>query len=280
MQLGGSGRTAVALVAICLAILLLLCARLLRRPSPPPPEPARRLDTVDVGNLKLSLASNPSVPWFVVGMPATPLLADWAQWGVDEARVLLSPDGCFGAYDGCEGDSIIRGGAVQFKSARCRRDPLCQPKHEMRAGLSLAEASRIFADPGAHGATHAYVRAAVPRSVRLRLAESVGAPFQNLGPYLSSHGATTNLHWDGSAGILAQTLGEKEVSLFEPGTMPGAMPAGPCRRRSAMDGLACPPGALYTVVLPPGLALYIPPKWAHHIVSKAPYTLGAVWRLI
>ena len=219
-------------------------------------------------------------PCLVVGLPAVPPLAAWDSWDCSTVRVLLSPTGLFGHYGSCEDDASMTAGVVSFTSPLCLGDALCHPQHVVRQGLSLAEAQALFEDPGSAGASHAYVRGSVAAPRRRALGAAAGLECRNVAPYLSSAGATTNLHWDGHPGILAQTAGHKRVALFAPGEMPAAHRKGsPCFRRSREAGRECPPGAREHHLLGPGQGLFIPAGWAHHITSLDAVTLGCVWRM-
>lgn len=220
-------------------------------------------------------------PWLVVGLWSTPRLPQWGEWGVEYVRALASPTGVFGAYGDCEYESLADSQSptgVAFQLARCRQDPICEPRHWVTK-QSFETAAQVFAAPELLQATHVYLRGTAGRETRQLAAGAIGVPLKNLSPYLSSAGSATNLHFDGPPGILAQTEGEKDVSLFAPGTMPLQAPKGsPCYRRSRHDGRECPDGAAYRVRLQPNWGVYIPALWAHHVTSLSAETLGAVWR--
>lgn len=220
-------------------------------------------------------------PWLVVGLWSTPRLPQWGEWGVEYVRALVSPTGVFGAYGDCEIESRADSQSptgVAFQLARCRQDPICEPRHWVTKH-SFETAAQVFAEPELLQATHVYLRGTAGRETRQLAAGAIGVSLKNLSPYLSSAGSATNLHFDGSPGILAQTEGEKDVSLFAPGTMPFQAPKGsPCYRRSRHDGRECPDGAAYRIRLQPNWGVYIPAHWAHHVTSLSAETLGAVWR--
>ena len=269
-------------------LLLLVCAWLLlrlRTASLARPDPARALQGLpvvracDVAEQRLRF---PDQPWFVVDAPIVPDAHAWRLWGCEAVRVLLSPDGVFGAYGECDGDAEMdeESRRIIFQSAHCQRDPACRPRHVARM-LPLEAALRAFARPPERWASHVYLRSRASPERRRELAGAFGLrDVQNLSPYLSGRGATTGLHWDGHAGILSQAKGEKLVQLFAPGRMPGQRgdQLSPCYRRSAQSGAACPPDAAHRLLLTPGLSLHIPRGWAHHVTSRSAYTLGCVWR--
>jgi hypothetical protein len=201
-----------------------------------------------------------SVPVLVAAPAPTPLPEHWRRsWGVSRVAVLRSLDGVFGAYGACE--PWCSGG---FRGA-CAADPLCRAAHWRE--YASPEAALLAFGAGV------YLRGAASAAARRRWR------VRNLSAYLSSAGCVTNLHWDGAAGLLAQTRGRKLVRLFAPGTMPDAAPRGsPCFRRSYQSGRACPAGACSELVLEEGSALLIPAGWAHHVTSLDDFTLGAVWR--
>lgn len=242
---------------------------------------AQGLRVVRASSVPWAVEAMGAVPWFVRGLWETPPLPQWPQWGVSAVRVLASPTGTFGAYADCESDGVPdprKSSGISFTSQRCRRDEACEPKHYVKEA-TIDEAIQAFADPGSLGASHVYVRAVAGDEMRQRAGESVGSRLRNLAPYLSSAGSVTNLHWDAAAGILAQTEGEKDVSLFPAQTMPSESKRdSPCYRRSYESGRECPAGSTYRLRLLPGWGIFIPAFWAHHVVSLSPGTLGAVWR--
>ena len=246
------------------------------------------LPSVPVRWLVKAIAEGADEPMMVSGMPATPPPEQWGlRWGCTHVRVLLTPDGLVGAYgNNCE-PSITMGaaGKLEFSDPQCRKAPQCTPRHTART-MPLDDALLAFAAPASvePWATHAYVRGTCPadtveHQARLALEED-HARLRNLSPYLSSTGTTTNLHWDGNPGVLAQTGGSKLVHLYAPGTMPSPVEdrGSPCFRRSLLDGADPPEGAALQLLLREGDAVYIPAFWAHHILSLSPRTLGAVWR--
>lgn len=238
---------------------------------------------VPLSRLADAVAALGEEPWFVGGLWETPALSQWGDWGVREVRVLASPTGTFGAYGECEREVVqdeTNPSGVAFTSTRCLRDASCEPRHFVR-DVSIEDAQRAFADPRAWGVSHVYLRATASAEARRCAGDFLGVRLQNLAPYLSSAGSVTNLHWDATPGILAQTSGEKDVSLFVGGAMPKptARRDSPCFRRSGEAGRVCPAGAAHQLRLRSGWGLFIPSFWAHHVTSLSAEALGAVWRL-
>ena len=241
------------------------------------------LPVFPLAGLRAAVLDHPEEPWLVTDLPTTPPVRRWGEWGVNEVRVLFSPTGVFGSYADCEWDTAADDKqltGVRFKSQHCQRDARCEARHFL-SRMDLVAALQAFADPESHGGTHAYLRGSASDAYRAEAEAAIGGlKLRNLAPYLSSAGCVTNLHWDAAAGVLAQTRGEKDVSLFAPSEMPdAAIRDSPCHRRSYQSGRACPEGATMQLRLFPGWGVYIPRHWAHHIVSLSAETLGAVWRL-
>lgn len=237
------------------------------------------LRTIAVADVQRARQQACEKPWLITGLLHTPELLQWrSEWAVEQVRVLSSPTGVFAAYGTC---TIFRtlgdASKIEFSGDACRGDGRCIPVHS-ESVLSTDDSTSLFS------------RGPVPKEIYLRghcgtaFVDKMRTTMQwpdllRISPYLSGEGAVTNLHWDGADGILAQTSGSKLVSLFAPGTMPAeAASSSPCARRSYEAGATCPSGATLTLRLEPGLGLYIPVKWAHHITSLSPRTLGAVWR--
>jgi hypothetical protein len=267
-------------MALCVALCLLVCVALLLCvlcvvPRSPRVPSLRAPDVISVERVASARAARGDAPWLVAGLPAAPELRDWALvWGVRSVRALLSRSGVFGAYGACESSVRRRGAELEFACGACSADPRCRPVHET-AVLSPEDAVRLWSEAEAR----VYLRGtASPEALRAAAAALGWGDLANLTAYQSMAGCTTNLHWDGAPGLLAQSAGEKDVVLFAPGTMPAEAPAAsPCARRSYHAG-ACPPGEAARVRLRAGYALYIPAHWAHHVSSLSPVTLGAVWR--
>ena len=277
------GSSGAGLVVLVVALCLILCV-LLAQPRGAPTRLPSELLIVRAEDVRQARASHGDSPWLVIGLPETPDVGDWGEaWKVTDVNVLLSPSGVFGAYGGCERHTeLSSSGVVGFSEQECRRDPRCLPAHAS-VRMPPPAAVRLFEDSAARpaGARFVYLRGTAGEESRRAEEAKLGwLDLSNLSPYLSSSGCTTNLHWDGAPGILAQTAGSKDVTLFAPGAMPDAArdTVSPCYRRSYQQGAECPPGWSYRLLLAPGFGLYIPALWAHHVVSKAPRTLGAVWR--
>lgn len=272
---------ALALVAFSLPLLSQSIPGLSKEVLWSAPRCPRGLTIVPAIGVQAAVLLLGSEPWWVQGLWRTPDLPDWDSWDIDTVRILASPTGTFGSYGKCERDAAADSAepwGVSFQSEHCRSDKACEPRHFVR-DASISEAARVFADPASSGASHVYLRGIAGIETRRAAGKSLGVRLLNLSPYLSSAGAATNLHWDATAGILAQTEGEKDVALFSPGTMPSEARDGPCHRRSYESGEICPAGALLKLRLTAGWGLFIPSKWGHHVKSLSPRTLGAVWRL-
>jgi len=279
------GPSVAGLVVLVVALCLVLCFAFARPRSSPTRLPSALL-VVRVEDVRQARSSHGDAPWLVTGLPETPDVGDWAEaWNVASVNVLLSPSGVFGAYGSCERHTELSlSGAVGFSEEACRGDPRCQPAHAS-VRMPPPAALRLFENSAARpaGARFVYLRGTAGEESRRAEEAKLGwSDLSNLSPYLSSEGCTTNLHWDGAPGILAQTAGSKDVALFAPGAMPDAArdTKSPCYRRSYQQGAECPPGSSYRLLLAPGFGLYIPAHWAHHVVSRAPRTLGAVWRFV
>ena len=233
--------------------------------------PSSPLPVVSANAVNSMRIPHRSQPWLVVKLPRVPEIQRWrADWGVSTVRVLRSPGGTFAAYS-CA--TVVDSGRIRFDPS-CDTDKQCIPAH-IESLHSPEESAEIF-------------QSAPPPQVYLRGqggAEVVDSmisvidDLERISPYLSAQGAVTTLHWDGADGILWQTSGVKLVSIFAPGGMPAEAPeSSPCHRRSHLAGRECPEGATMSVHLQPGFGLYIPRRWAHHVTSLSPTTLGAVWR--
>jgi len=98
--------------------------------------------------------------------------------------------------------------------------------------------------------------------------------------WLASAGACTPLHYDASANLFSQYLGEKVVVLYPPEAATAAQlfPFASALRRSssrpATLGLLHQP---LVFTLKPGQNLFIPPYWLHHVCSSSPSFSLSLW---
>lgn len=101
-------------------------------------------------------------------------------------------------------------------------------------------------------------------------------------------GTISPTHYDAKHNILTQVFGSKVIRLFRPQDWELLYPYGGeiLFNTSQIDvedpelpkKFPAAVGAKYTdVLLEPGMALYIPPKWAHYVKSLAPSFSISFW---
>jgi hypothetical protein len=105
-------------------------------------------------------------------------------------------------------------------------------------------------------------------------------PIEWLSVYFSERGAVTSLHYDtsGKGSVLCQLTGSKRIQLWPPGLEEVMKPYQPAshhfHRRSRFNGRAPQRESLemlesreFNVLLQPGMCIYFPVGWWHHVES-------------
>lgn len=102
----------------------------------------------------------------------------------------------------------------------------------------------------------------------------LGVDFGTLGLWLGPRHAVTPLHWDKTATVLAQVHGEKRVQLVSPvhtdmlyTRSGGYSEVDPDRPDAAQAWPLFADAPVQTITLKAGNALFLPPRWWHHVRS-------------
>ena len=220
-----------------------------------------------------------------------PRLARWG--GAPNGTILCSPDSIFGHHRG----RTVR---VSGRNGLAFSEPFegkCRPRHVLLNFSSLEEARRIMRRGGqtdpyirmmADRPTYRYFRQSLQHMHALLDAVGVaGARGQinNLSLYLSDKKCLTNFHWDRSSGIVVQFRGRKRVWLVAPEhsrfmiSSAAENMISSCFRRSRFIGREEMPEVDHiSVVVGPGEALFIPPRWWHQVESLDDPTVGMIVR--